>query len=124
MMVPQITFGDWLTSAGFGGVAAVVAAAIAYAAARWTARAHRDSSRRDQWWDRLKWAVELALSPEPARSAAGLRALEAIMDATGFDDDEWKFIANIADVFLGEDLSGTLESEEDADEPEDTRDRG
>lgn len=120
MIASELALGDWLTSAGFGGAAAVAAAAIAYAAAWRTARAHRDSSRRDQWWDRLKWAVELALSPEPTRSAAGLRALEAIMDATGFDDDEWKFIANIADVFLVDDRSGTLESEEDADGREDT----
>lgn len=116
---PELTFGGWLTSAGFGGFAAVVAAAIAYAAARWTARVHRDSSRHDQWWDRLKWAVELALSAEPARSAAGLRALAAIMDATGFDEDELKFIANIAGGFLVDGQSGTLESEEDADESED-----
>lgn len=104
---------DWVRTPGFGGAAAVAAAVVAFLGVRRSNATQRENARKAQWWDRLKWAVELALSPDEAQSAAGLTALEAITEATGFDPDEANFIANIANLFLGGDPSGRLEGEED-----------
>jgi len=119
MATVAITAGEWLKSPGFGGLAAVVAASIAYVGVRRSTAVQRKNARTDQWWDRLKWAVELALSPEPTKYKAGIRALEAVIDATGYDADEATFVANVADVFVEADGSGTLDSEEDSDDQAD-----
>lgn len=76
---------DFVTSAGFGGVAALAAAAIAFGAAWYTShrstlnaaadRRQRDiaaeddrlqrevADQRAQWWARFTWATERALDP-------------------------------------------------------------
>lgn len=124
MIAPLLTWGDWLTSPGFGGTAAVVAAVIAWLGVRRSTRvqsqtasrvlrAERENARKDQWWDRLKWAVELALSSDEATSNAGLEALRAINETEGFDRDELNFLARIADLFLADAESGTLEPDEE-----------
>lgn len=70
-------WGTFLTSPGFGGVAAVGAAVIALQAARFTARRtarNADSDRaqralaqqRSQWWDRFTWATQKATDPDTA----------------------------------------------------------
>lgn len=115
-VVPLLTWGQWLTSPGFGGSAAVVAAVITFVGVRRAAAVQRENARRDQWWDRLKWAVDLALSDDEATANAGLEAMRAITETEGFDDDELNFIAHITDLFLLDTESGTLEQDqEDAD---------
>lgn len=60
-MYPMLTWGQWLTSSGFGGTAAVLAAVIAFVGVRRTSRVQRDNARKDQWWDRLEWGCR----PDP-----------------------------------------------------------
>lgn len=60
---------DFVTSPGFGGAAAVVAAVIAFGAARLTAKTHEEQAvedrnqryttqRKEQWWARAQWALD------------------------------------------------------------------
>lgn len=118
MIAPLLTWGDWLTSAGFGGTAAVVAAVIAFFGVRRAAATQRENARKDHWWDRLKWAVDLVLSGDEGKANVGLTALLAITEAKGFDRDEWNFLRRIADLFLATDPSGTLEADEGEEEPD------
>jgi hypothetical protein len=111
-MIGLLTWGDWLTSSGFGGTTAVVAAALAFLAARRSAAVQRENAHKDQWWDRLKWAVELALSGDEAGANVGLAAFTAIAQAEGSDADELEFIKRINGLFLATGKSGTLEEVE------------
>lgn len=49
---------EFFLSPGFGGLAAVVAAAIAYAAARWRGRVDKLLGDNSAWWDRARWALD------------------------------------------------------------------
>lgn len=119
-MPPLLTWGQWLTSSGFGGAAAVAAALVAFIGVLRASAVQRENARKDQWWDRTKWAVDLVLSGDEASANVGLAALAAITEAEGFDRDEINFLRRITDLFLLEDESGTLEAgigqgEEDTD---------
>lgn len=109
MIYPLLTWGAWLTSSGFGGTMAVSAALIAFLGVSRTATTQRENARKDQWWDRLKWAIDFVLSGDEDKANVGLTALAAITEAEGFDRDEWNFLRRIADRFLGPAPSGTLE---------------
>jgi len=114
VIYPLLSWGEWLTSPGFGGAAAVVAAVIAFLGVRRSTATQRENARKDQWWDRLKWAVELALDPDEAKAHAGLEALQAMTETTqGLDEEELSFLARITDLFLVEDESGTLEQDQE-----------
>lgn len=74
--------GAWAQSPGFGGLAAVVAAVIAYRAARKAAdtqrvnaaadRAQRErAERKNQWWARAQWALDLTLSQDTETRTVG-----------------------------------------------------
>lgn len=115
-MYPMLTWSQWLTSAGFGGTAAVLAAGIAFIGVRRTSRVQRDNARKDQWWDRLKWAVDLILAGDEAKANVGLSALDAIAKTPGFDADEQRFLRAVTQLFLLEDESGTLEPDHDPDQ--------
>lgn len=61
-------FGEWLytfsTSAGFGGIAAVVAALIAYRGVRRSAAVARQNARSAQWWENARGAADRLLSAD------------------------------------------------------------
>lgn len=73
----------WLSgfvySPGFGGLAAVVAATIAYAAAVSNARAQNERADEDRWWDQARWATRL-LAGEDSDVAIGIGTLRFLMD--------------------------------------------
>jgi hypothetical protein len=69
---------EWSRSAGFGGTAAIVAAAIAYRAARANAARQQWVDRKVQWWARAQWALERVLSDDGRTQAIGLRMLRAL----------------------------------------------
>ncbi|KQY61435.1 hypothetical protein [Nocardioides sp. Root140] len=70
--------GHWLTSPGFGGLAAVVAASIAYAGVKRSVRSQRDANRKQQWWERARWALDLTLSEDTTTRTIGLEVLDAL----------------------------------------------
>lgn len=74
----HLTWGTWLTSSGFGGTAAVVAACIAFLAASRSVRGQRETARKQQWWDRARWALDLTLSEDRVHRIVGLEVLDAL----------------------------------------------
>ncbi|WP_454051133.1 hypothetical protein [Cellulomonas sp. Marseille-Q8402] len=69
---------EWSRSAGFGGTAAIVAAAIAYGAASANARRQQWVDRKVQWWARAQWALDRVLSDDRHGQTAGLDVLAAL----------------------------------------------
>ena len=51
-------FWEFVTSSGFGGVAAVVAATIAYLAAGRSSSRARRTAVEQQWWQNVRWLVD------------------------------------------------------------------
>jgi hypothetical protein len=70
--------GQWLLSPGFGGAAAVLAAVIAYRVARRQADITLRAQRKEQWWKRAEWALNLTLSDKSENREVGLSTLDAL----------------------------------------------
>lgn len=73
--------GEWVRSPGFGGFAAVVAALIAVGGVWLNARSQRAGTRKQQWWERAHWALDLTLSDRPADREVGFAVLEALAES-------------------------------------------
>jgi hypothetical protein len=86
-------FLPWAQTPGFGGFAAVVAATIAFAASRYQARVQRAAQRKEQWWKRTEWALNLTLSDEIAASEIGISVLEALASSEWANEHEDDVIA-------------------------------
>jgi hypothetical protein len=95
---------SFFTSAGFGGSAAVLAALIAYAAARQAANTTRVQAeadrevteRRDrkaQWWLRAEWALNQVTSGTTERAEVGQKVLEALAGSEWAEEHEFDIIA-------------------------------
>lgn len=84
----HLNWGTWLTSSGFGGTAAVVAACIAFLAASRSVRGQRETARKQQWWDRARWALDLTLSEESLRREVGIGVLDALGSSEFADEHE------------------------------------
>jgi hypothetical protein len=90
-------FVPWAQTPGFGGVAAVFAATIAFAASRYQARVQRSAQRKEQWWKRAEWALNLTLSDDPAFRELGLEMLEALSESEWRHEHEDDVIAAAKD---------------------------
>lgn len=84
---------EFLTSAGFGGLMAVVAATIAYVAARQAAKAQGSADRTAQWWARARWSLDLTLNEDPSLRKVGYEMLDALGKAEWAKVHEAEFIA-------------------------------
>lgn len=82
---------NWLTTAGFGGFAAVVAASLAFSGAR-------HQARLNSWWQRAEWALNLYTKPdaEPLERRAGAAAVEALQRSRLAKKDEKRFLTEVA----------------------------
>jgi hypothetical protein len=80
---------SFLTSSGLGGVAAFLAAVVAFSGVAYSSRRVGESARRDRdqrtvadarqhFWERFTWAAERAV--EPDRSELGLSVLVELID--------------------------------------------
>lgn len=66
-------FSAWSRSAGFGGVAAIVAASIAFLAARQNAKRQERADRKNHWWARAQWVLDATLQDSPAAKKLAAR---------------------------------------------------
>jgi len=107
--------GEWLSSPGFGGLAAVVAAAIAYRGVRRTVGQQQEAARKQQWWDRARWALDLTQDDdnEVAR-LVGLEGLEALAESEYAEQHEAEVISAAVAPLL--DAYGDAEGLGDLDE--------
>ncbi|MCS5717861.1 hypothetical protein N1027_06905 [Herbiconiux sp. CPCC 205763] len=90
-------FLPWAQTPGFGGVAAVVAAMIAFAASRHQARLQRAAQRKEQWWKRAEWALNLTFNDDATRSEVGIALLEALASSEWAGEHEDDVIAAVID---------------------------
>lgn len=67
--------------AQLGPAATAVAAIIAFAIGLATIVQRGRSDRRDQWWKRAQWALDLTLDEDPNRRAVGFAALEVLAES-------------------------------------------
>lgn len=93
-------FGDWLMSPGFGGAAAVLAAGLALVGVWRNVTARRESDRKQQWWERARWALDLILDDDPSARDVGLAVLEALADSEYADQHEAEVIDAAVSVVL------------------------
>lgn len=101
--LPLSWWDQWLKSPGFGGVAAVAAAGIAFGAATLAARSSREQAKEDrdqrtaaerksQWWSRAQWALDLLKDNDSAVRAMGLRVLAALGESQWAGEHEGDII--------------------------------
>lgn len=87
--VDEVTwFSAWLQSAGFGGLAAIVAATIAFGAARQGARRQERADRKNHWWARAQWALDATLHDSSANKKIGYDVLTALGRSEWADEHE------------------------------------
>lgn len=98
-------FFAWAQSPGFGGVAALIAASIAYAAARRQTTINRLSQRKEQWWKRAEWALNLSLSDDSDERTVGFRVLESLSTSEWAAEHEGDVIAAATDRSIEQRLS-------------------
>ncbi|HEY0216534.1 MAG TPA: hypothetical protein VGC57_09095 [Cellulomonas sp.] len=110
---PSVGSAEWWStftrSAGFGGVAAVVAAVVALFTAGRRNRAERllagkaryaqvEDNAADRWWAIYQWTLDQAGTMEPPRVLRLLKELDA--QAPG--DAERALVSVAIDIFVGE----------------------
>lgn len=79
-------------SPGFGGSAAVCAAVLAFTGVHLTVRAQRHANRKQQWWERARWALDLTLSSETTTRTVGLDVLEALSRSEYAGEHEFEVV--------------------------------
>lgn len=79
-VAPTADTGLLHTLSQLGPVATGVAVMVALAVGFVTVRQRREADRRDQWWKRAQWALDLVMSPSESqsRAAVGFAVLERL----------------------------------------------
>jgi hypothetical protein len=109
--VQDFSFAQWLMSPGFGGTAAVMAAIIAWAGVSKSVKAQRQVTRKQQWWERARWALDLTLDDDSTTRAVGFEVLGALAQSEWATEHE----ADVIDAAIAATLDGY-----DATDPNDT----
>lgn len=86
---------DFLQSAGFGALAAVLAAVIAFIGVR-------RQTRLDAWWQRAQWALELLtrVGGERTDDVVALAALRALRTTRLAKREEQRFLRAVVDEYV------------------------
>jgi hypothetical protein len=84
---------DWLRYAvAFAPLlAAIIAAWIAWR----TLAQRREADRRDQWWKRTQWAIDLAMDRDFSRAVVGLVALKHLAASDLCTDEDYELLDKI-----------------------------
>jgi len=64
---------EWFSR--LGPLATVLTAVVALAVGVRTVRQRTEADRRDQWWKRAQWALDLALEPDADKQLVGFQVL-------------------------------------------------
>lgn len=59
-----------------------------------------NQARREEWWRRFQYAMELALDQDPQRSAIGNRILEALVNSDLAGNDELDAVDAVFDQIV------------------------
>lgn len=71
----------WVRTPGSAGTAAVAAALIALRGVKVNADTQREATRKEQWWERARWALDLTLSENTQDREVGFAVLDALADS-------------------------------------------
>lgn len=93
----------WSRTPGLAGLAAVIAAVIAYRAAGRGARATEAQATEDRWWEQAKWAAEKLVGSDPA-VGVGLAAADHLLQNAP-DTQASGFIQAITEAFVLDEAS-------------------
>lgn len=89
---------EFWTGPPAAGLFAVLGAFVAFGAAWVTSNTARQAARRDEWWDRAEWALNLAMSDKGSDRDAGLAAIEVVLkEAT---DTELDMVNAVTSIIL------------------------
>ena len=105
----DFSLGQWLMSPGFGGLAVVVAAVVAFWGVSRTVKVQRDANRKQQWWERARWALDLTLYDDSTTRAVGFEVLAALAGSEWASEHE----AEVIDAAVGPTLQAYEEQRED-----------
>lgn len=67
-------------------------ASIAYVGVRKSVRAQREATRKQQWWDRARWALDLTLSDDSTSRSIGLAVLDALGSSEFATEHEFELV--------------------------------
>jgi hypothetical protein len=84
---------DWLRYAA--SFAPLLAAIIAGWIAWRTLAERREADRRDQWWKRTQWAIDLAMDRDFSRAVVGLVALKHLAASNLCTDEDYELLDKI-----------------------------
>ena len=88
--------------ASLGPIATAVAALVALTVGTITIRQRAWADRREHWWKRAKWALELAMSTDTSRQQVGLNALEYLGRSELTKTDEADLLTAVGLTILSE----------------------
>lgn len=96
--------------AQLGPAATALAATVAFAVGLGTLIQRSRADRRDQWWKRAQWALDLALQNDPSSKRIGLAVLEHLAQSRLAGPEETEMIAaawvdELADLDTGTQMS-------------------
>jgi hypothetical protein len=81
--------------AAFAPLSTLVAAIIAGWIAWRTLAQRREADRRDQWWQRTQWAIDLAMDPNFSRAVVGLITLKHLAASDLCTDEDYQMLDKI-----------------------------
>lgn len=89
---------DFWSGPPAAGLFAVLGAFVAFGAARVAASTAKRAAKREEWWDRAEWALNLAMSDKGSDRDVGLAAIEiVIQEAT---DTEAEMVNAVTSLLL------------------------
>ena len=101
---------NFFLSAGFAGILAVVAAGIAFFAST-------RNSKRERWWKRAEYALDLVLSGDEGKQLVGIKMLNTLKTR---DTGEADFLKAASDLILDPDSAGVTDTDLPAENSPDT----
>ncbi|WP_404289204.1 hypothetical protein [Glutamicibacter arilaitensis] len=70
---------DFLSGPPVTGIFALIAAVVAFAAAKHSAKVARRNAEEQEWWNRAEWALKMAASDNGLQRVAGLTAISVMI---------------------------------------------
>lgn len=105
---------EWLQYvAAFAPLSTLAAAVIAGWIAWRTLAQRREADRRDQWWQRTQWAIDLAMERDFSRAVVGLITLRHLADSDLCTAEDYEMLDKIG----GAKIDALTLSEESAGRP-------
>lgn len=94
-------------------VAAITAAALSWWAGHQSTGQRERQGRREEWWRRFQWAIELAMSDSERKSQVGVALLDALANSSLATADEVAATSAVNDPIVRRSLTPSDQQEDD-----------